>query len=164
MSEQTAQDLLDEETISDIPLEVVDVEPTEEQQVSKAKVDGNQIKERVIYLNKTKTKLEQEVSFLEKAKLNLDAELITLRGKVTSEIQKMGEVVTKKIAALEVVNQIKKTQTFLIILLVPFLVMNAVGKSFLITSLVNAVFLLALGYHFVMNKRKETQLKVKYGL
>lgn len=146
-------------------MEVIDIEPTQEEVVEKIQVDTIQVRKELSFLANRKLMLSNEVMQLETKKTELDKELLSAREKVDGEVKKMGEVITKKVAALEVIKQIKMTQLFLVLLFVPFLIIQGGIKKFTPFVMgVDAMFIGAWVFHLIMNQRKMRTLKQRYSL
>lgn len=143
-------------------IEIVEEMPPsleEEKEVQKEK--SRNIMQENSWLEKVKTRLENTISDLKKEEASIQENIQGLKAKYEQDVKRMGEVVTKKVSAIEVYNQITMTQKILIALLIAFIFasmsMNQIGL--IIGSI---VFLGAWGYHFVMNKRKQNYLNNKY--
>jgi len=146
-------------------MEVCDLPPTEEEIVEKAQVDGTQIKNELNHLQKSKQTLQNQLAELEKKKNLLENEAAIAREKTQTEINKLGDIITKKVAALEVYKQIRMTNFVMIGLILPFLAIGIFIKSFNLTlGIIDLVFIAVWGWHFIMNKKKMQTLKTRYAL
>lgn len=138
-------------------IEVVDMQPTEEMLVEKAREDTPNIRRDLKFLTQAKTNLQTTINELANKKLQLEKE--------TGEMTRKEDYVTKKVAALEVVKQIKMTNLFLVILFVPFLILQGGIKKFTPFVMgIDVLFIAALFLHLIMNQRKMNTLKTRYHL
>lgn len=141
---------------------VEDLEPTVEELKERVDLEKKSINEQMGWLGKTKQSLNLEVESLRVLKQKLESEVIKIREDISSEL-KSGEKVTKKVAALEVVNVLKKNVYILFGLLVGFVLLFPSLSGFaLITVLPVAFWLVLWGYHFITSKRRMEDLKRRY--
>jgi len=147
-------------------IEIIDLPPSKEEVVEKAQTDTKTVRNELNWLQKSKERKDEEVSELENMKNKLEKDLAVLQENINEEKKKLGDSITKKVAALEVYKQIKITMTIMIVLLVAFIPsLASLTKSFnWLTTIAILVFIGAWGWHFVMNKKKMEMLKARYNL
>lgn len=154
--------------IIDVELTPVEVEEKAAEVVKKQKVVEKTIVSDIGWLQKERDRLRDEVELLNENKQKVEREtqkeLSKVSGLVKEEAAKLGEVVTKKVAALEVYKQCSMTNRVIYGLLVIFTLLQVFVNFKPIVALPDLAFIGLLGWHLVMNKRKMENLKAKYQL
>lgn len=145
-------------------IEIVDVPPSLEETTEKNNTDSQEVMQNLNWLQKAKQNKEQELATLEQEAQQLREDMIKAREHAQTEINKMGEVITKKIAALEVYKQIRTTSFILIALILSFLALHAGVKFSIGTTIIDVVFLAIAVWHYSMIKKKMVLLKTRYAL
>lgn len=145
-------------------LEIVEIEPTNEEKLQRAKNDIETTNEQLSWLSKQKKRLETECQ-LSTERLNEIQNQISENEQKLLTQTKQNQVVSKKVMALEMLGVAKKTNLLLLIMVVPFFLLLAfapITNTLVVVSIL--AFLGSFGYQFVTNQRKINYLKKEYHL